>query len=98
MRAAGFEPKVYVGTSAGAVNATRLTAFAHLAPADQASRVLDQWRSMSVSEVYGSPLLALPGVTARLAGQTLRLPGVRLTHLLDTAPLRRKAHAAIDIR
>jgi NTE family protein len=98
LRAARFEPKVYVGTSAGAVNATLLTAFAHLAPADQASRVLDLWRSMSVSEVYRSPLFALPGVTARLVGQTLRLPGVRLTHLLDTAPLRRKAHTAIDIQ
>lgn len=53
---------------------------------------------MSVSEVYRSPLFTLPGVTARLVGQTLRLPGVRLTHLLDTARLRRKAHAAIDIR
>jgi len=52
---------------------------------------------MSVSEVYRSLLFTLPGVTARLVGQTLRLPGVRLTHLLDTARLRRKAHAAIDI-
>lgn len=98
LRATGYEPRVYVGTSAGAINATLLTAFAHLSPADQADRLLDLWRSLSVSGVYRSPLYALPGVTARFVGQTLHLPGVRLTHLLDTAPLRRKAHAAIDIQ
>lgn len=87
---------MYAGTSAGAITATLFAAFAQLPPAEQARQVLDLWRSISVSEVYRSPLLTLPDVAAHCLGQTLRLPGVRLTHLLDTAPLQRTVHRAID--
>lgn len=97
LRAAGCEPTVFIGTSAGAINATLLAAFAHLCPADQAHRVLDLWRSISVAEVYRSPLVTLPCVAAHFVGQAVHLPAVRLTHLLDTAPLRRKAQGAIDV-
>ncbi|MBS4730704.1 patatin-like phospholipase family protein [Mycobacterium sp. SM1] len=102
LRAAGCEPKVYLGFGAGAVNAALLTAFAHLEPAEQAGRVLALWHSMPITQVRRSPLFAVPGATARFVGQTLRLPGMRLTHLLNTAPLqntaplRRKIHAAVD--
>jgi NTE family protein len=98
LRAAGCEPRVYMGTSAGAINATLFAALAHLSPADQARQVLDYWRGLSVSEVYRSPVMTFPSVAARFAGQTLRLPGVRLSHLLDTAPLHRSTQRAIDIR
>ncbi|MDI3315303.1 MAG: patatin-like phospholipase family protein [Mycobacterium sp.] len=98
LRAAGCEPKVYLGFGAGALNAALMTAFAHLEPAEQAGRVVELWRSMPITKVCRSPLLAVPGVTAHLVGQILRLPGVRFTHVLDTAPLRRKIHAAIDCR
>lgn len=96
LRAAGCEPRVFVGTSAGAINATLFAAFAHLSPEDQARQVLGHWHSVTVPEVYRSPVIAFPSVAARFAGQTLRLPGVRLSHLLDTAPLRRTAQRAID--
>ncbi|HWT50115.1 MAG TPA: patatin-like phospholipase family protein [Mycobacterium sp.] len=96
LRAAGCEPRVYVGVGAGAITATLLAASAHLPPADQASAVLELWRGVSVSQVYRSPLLTLPGVATHLIGQLVRLPGVRLTRLLDTAPLRRTAARAID--
>ncbi len=96
LRAVGCEPRVYVGTSAGAITATLFAASTHLPPADQARRVLDLWHAIAVSEVYRSPLVTLPGVAAHLVGQLLRLPGVRLTRLLDTAPLRRTLQQAID--
>ena len=98
LRAAGYEPTVYIGTSAGAINATVFAAHAHCSPAEQASRVLDLWRSISVADVFRSPVLSFPCVAAHFVGQLVRLPGVRFTHLLDTAPLRRKAENSIDIR
>ncbi|WP_260745310.1 patatin-like phospholipase family protein [Mycobacterium sp. SMC-2] len=98
LRTAGYEPTVYIGTSAGAINATLFAAYAHCPPAEQAGRVLDLWRSISVADVYRSPVLGFPCVAAHLVGQLLRVPGVRFTHLLDTAPLRRKAENSIDIR
>jgi NTE family protein len=96
LRAAGCDPRVYVGAGAGAITATLLAASAHLPPADQASAVLELWRGVSVSHVYRPSLLTLPGVAAHLVGQLLRLPGVRLTRLLDTAPLGRTVARAID--
>ncbi|HZE16284.1 MAG TPA: patatin-like phospholipase family protein [Mycobacterium sp.] len=97
LRAAGCEPRVYVGSGAGAITATLYAASAHLPPAEQAQQVLDLWGTICVSEVYRSPLITLPGVAAHLVGQVSRLPRVRLTHLLDTAPLRRTVQHAIDL-
>ena len=98
LRAAGCEPSVYVGTSAGAITATLFAASTHLPAADQARQVLDLWRTISVPDVYRSPLITLPGMAAPLSANCLRLPGVRLTRLLDTAPLRRTAQQAIDLQ
>ena len=98
LRAAGCEPRVYVGTGAGAITAALFVASAHLPAADQARQVLELWRAVSVSEVYRSPLIALPGVAAHVIGQFLRLPGIRLSQLLDTAPLRRRVQQAIDMQ
>jgi NTE family protein len=96
LRAAGMEPSMYLGTSAGAINAAIFAGLSHLSPADQAHQALEVWRSISVSDVFRSPILTSPGVAIRLIGQTLRVPGVRLTGVLDTEPLRRKAKRAID--
>ena len=98
LRGAGCQPTVYVGTGAGAITAALFVASAHLSPADQARQVLELWRAISVSEVYRSPLITLPAVAARVIGQSLHLPGIRLTRLLDTAPLRRKVQQAIDMQ
>jgi NTE family protein len=96
LRAAGCEPRVYIGVGVGAITATLLAGSAELPPADQASAVLEWWRGVSVSQVYRSPLLTLPGMATRLLGQLVRLPGVRLTRLLDAAPLRRTVEQAFD--
>lgn len=92
----GVTISMYVGTSAGAINATLFAAFSHLPPVDQAQRALDVWRQMKVSEVFESPVVTSPGVALRFLGQTLGVPGARLTGLLDTGPLRRKTETAID--
>ena len=63
---------------------------------EQARQVLELWHSITVCEVYRSPLVTFPRAAAEFVGQSLGLPGVKLTHLLDTAPLRRKARGAID--
>lgn len=92
----GVKVSMYVGTSAGAINAAIFTAFAHLPPAEQAQRALDVWREIKISDVFESPVASSPGVAARFVGQALRIPGARLTSLLDTAPLRHKAETVID--
>jgi NTE family protein len=96
LREAVDGPLTFVGTSAGAINAALLTASAHLTARRQAEAVLAMWRKLSVADVYRSPVLSFPGVAARFAGQFLHVPGVRLTGLLDTAPLRRTARDAAN--
>ena len=92
----GVNISMYVGTSAGAINATIFAALSHLPPAEQAQRALDVWRGLKISDVFESPVITSPGIALRFIGQTLRVPGLRLTSLLDTEPLRRKAETAID--
>lgn len=95
-RKRGKTPSTYIGTSAGAINAALFAAYAHLSPDDQAERVLDVWRTFKVSEVFRSPVLTSPGVALKFLGQTLHVPGVRLTSLVDTTPLVHKAETVID--
>jgi NTE family protein len=96
LRKIGKAPSMYIGTSAGAINATLFAAYAHLPPDEQADRVLDVWRTFTVSEVFRSPVVTSPGVALRFLGQTLHVPGVRLVSLVDTAPLMHKAETVID--
>ena len=96
LRRIGKTPSMYIGTSAGAINATLFAAYAHLEPDEQADRALAVWRTFKVSEVFRSLVVTAPGVALRLLGQTLHVPGVRLISLVDTAPLMHKAQTAID--
>ena len=73
LRASGCEPAMCVGTSAGAINATLFAAHAHRSPDEQARRVLDLWGSISVAEVYRSPVLGFPCVAAAFVGQGVGL-------------------------
>lgn len=93
---AGVQHLMFVGTSAGAINATIFAALAHLPPAEQAQQVLQIWRNITVSDVFRSPAVGFPGIAARVSGQLLHIPGLQLTHLLDTEPLRRTAQRVID--
>ncbi|GAA4491589.1 patatin-like phospholipase family protein [Rhodococcus olei] len=93
---AGVETLTFVGTSAGAINATIFAALSHLPPDEQAQQALQIWRNITVSDVFRSPITGFPGIAGRFAGQLLQVPGVRLTNLLDTDPLRRTVQRAID--
>lgn len=96
LRATGHDDLIFVGTSAGAINAALFAGFAHLEPGAQADAVLAIWKAMKVSDVFRSPVLNLPHLLADLAGQQLRVRGRRLTGLLDTTPLAKLAERSLD--
>ncbi|WP_433192251.1 patatin-like phospholipase family protein [Nocardia sp. CA-107356] len=96
LHSAGAETVRFVGTSAGAINATIFAALSHLPPAEQTQQALQVWREITVCDVFRSPTIGFPRLAGHAAGQLLRIPGVQLTHLLDTSPLRRTARTVID--
>ena len=51
---AGLTPDLYVGTSAGAINATVLASAAHLPPPEQATALLTMWRGIANVEKNAS--------------------------------------------
>jgi NTE family protein len=96
MAEAGVRPELYVGTSAGAINAALFTATAHLPAEEQADTVLETWRGISSGDVYRSFLRTGPTTLAQWATQLLGLPGHRLVGLLDTGPLHATAARLLD--
>jgi NTE family protein len=93
---AGIHPALFVGTSAGAINAALYAAVAHLPAPGQGEPVLDVWRRIHTANVFRSPFVTGLGTAGRWAAQLMRVPGVRLTSLLDTGPLRELAKTAAD--
>ncbi|MGC9665096.1 patatin-like phospholipase family protein [Planosporangium sp. 12N6] len=84
----GDEPKIFVGTSAGALNAALFASLAHK-PADEAAEeAVEVWRSIHRSMVLRPAWATLPAVGVSYVASLLGLPR-RLTSLLDTAPLMR---------
>ncbi|MCU1690962.1 MAG: hypothetical protein JWM64_53 [Frankiales bacterium] len=93
---AGVRPDLYVGTSAGAINAVLLAATAHLPVDEQADALLRVWRGISVSDVFRSLVRTGPGAAGRWVGQLAGVPGMRLLGLVDTSPLRATAERVVD--
>lgn len=93
---AGRRPALYVGTSAGAVNATVLAATAELPAAEQADALLAVWRGLRTSDVVRPVLRTAPTALWRGIGQALGIPWHRLTSLLDTTPLARTAERRVS--
>jgi NTE family protein len=93
----GLAPRIVIGTSVGALNASFLAANVQR-PADQlATEALGVWESISWTDV-AQPLLSL-GTLLRLsgyAGEVLGVPGARLDSLLDPAPLRTSLQERVD--
>ena len=81
----GMRPTVFVGTSAGAINATLLAATAELSAEESGERLLAFWRSLTVRKVFRSPLLSGPSTLATYLGQLVGVAHV--VSLLDTSPL-----------
>ena len=84
----GQRPSIFVGTSAGAINATLFASLAHLPAKQAAAEALSLWRNMKQSEVFPpavpSMLAAAPQYIAGLFGV-----GHGMTSLLNTKPLLR---------
>lgn len=93
----GERPRIVVGTSVGALNASFYAASAHL-PADQLiAEALAVWESVRWGQVVdgllsGASLRRLGGY----AGEVLGVPGARVDSLLDPAPLRATLSERVD--
>lgn len=81
----GQRPTIFVGTSAGAINAALLAATADLEAADAAMELLKFWRGLSVRKVYTSPFVSGPSTLVAYLGQLVGRGHV--ISLLDTSPL-----------
>ena len=57
----GRRPSIFVGTSAGAINATLFAAVTHMDPEKGAKQVLEAWRSLRLHKVFRA-LLTFPWV------------------------------------
>lgn len=97
LEARGERVSLLCGTSVGAINAALLASLAHLPAQAQAELALERWRSLRREDVV-APLIGtgLPLHLARLAGDALRLPGLRRGSLLDPRPLRRFLERRLD--
>jgi NTE family protein len=95
--ARGERVSLVCGTSVGAINAALLGSLAHLPAEAQAELALERWRSLRREDVV-APLLGtgLPLQLARLAGDALRVPGVKRGSLLNPRPLRRFLERRLD--
>jgi NTE family protein len=93
----GERPRIVIGTSAGALNASFLAAQAHLDARAVIPGALAIWESIRWGDVAGR--LISVGSLRRVsgyAGEVLGLPGARLESLLDPAPLRATLRERVD--
>src|SRR4029453_19115548 len=83
-----LRPTIFVGTSAGAINAALFASVAHLPVKQAAGEALDRWRGVHRDMVIKSVPQTVPLLLVQNAAALLGLAR-RPTSLLDTAPLRR---------
>jgi NTE family protein len=86
LEAQGHTVKVFIGTSAGAINAALWSSFAHLGSEQAGEALLKVWQSMGQDDVFTHPFLSLPRVGWDLLRSSLHLGG-GIDALLDTEPL-----------
>jgi len=91
----GQRPNMFVGTSAGAINAALFASLAHLPAKQAATQALDLWGNMKQSEVFPP---AVPSVLAAMPWYIARLFGIGrgMTSLLNTKPLLRLLSDKLD--
>ncbi len=95
MAARGAQPRVLVGTSAGALNVVGLASLAHLPPDEAAQELVRMWQHVRIAGVFAVAPGVIEDVT-RFAGQLLGLP-TRLPSLLDTRPQRQTLSSLVSI-
>jgi NTE family protein len=86
----GIRPRVYVGSSAGAINAVALAQFADLPATRAVEELLTFWRTLTHRSVWASVAKTAP----RLAMRYVR--GSPVTSLLDTRPTAKTAERSFD--
>lgn len=96
LAARGVRPIIYLGTSAGAINAALAGSFAHLPPDSAATSLLDVWAAMDRPRVLAHPMICVLRGGARLLPGAFAGIGPGLPALLDTSPLRRTASELFD--
>lgn len=93
---AGHRPSVFLGTSAGAINAALWGSYADLGPNDAAQRVIDTWRSIDSRDIYRNPAASLLLSDAPRFWLSVWGIGNGVPSLLDTTPLQRNAEQLFD--
>lgn len=96
LEAQGMLPTIYLGTSAGAINASLYGSFAHLPVEEAAQELLDIWRSMDSANVIRPPALSLVGDGLRFLPGALFGIGHGIVSVLNTAPLQRTAKRVLN--
>jgi NTE family protein len=92
----GESPRIFVGTSVGAINAASLAATSHLPAREAISGELARWHEVDRGAVISPVLPRLPLTALRFAGGLLSLPGMHVASLLDPSPLERNLQRWID--
>jgi NTE family protein len=86
----GEKISIVCGTSVGAINAAFLGSVAHLPADQQVALGLQHWQSIGRRDIIRNVVgPGLPVTAARVLGDMLEIPGVRLSGLLDPRPLRK---------
>lgn len=96
LRTQGLTPTIYLGTSAGAINAALYGSFAHLPAAAAAEQLLSVWTSMGAATVIRPPALSLLADGVRFGAGALLGLGEGITSVFDTTPLQRTARRVLD--
>jgi NTE family protein len=79
-------PRIFVGTSTGAINAVLLASLAHLSAEDARQQILDRWRVIDSTMVLGPAWISILKAAAQYVGALAGFDGP--SSLLDTGPLR----------
>jgi NTE family protein len=92
----GLTPRIYLGTSAGAINATLYGSLAHLPLPQATDELLGIWGSMGAANVIRPPVASLLGDGVRFGAGALFGLGHGIVSVFDTAPLQRTAREVLD--
>lgn len=93
----GEQVSILCGTSVGALNAALFGSLAAEPVEVQVQQALDRWRTMRKGDVI-APIIGPRSLltVARLVGEALEIPGLRLGSLLDPSPIRSNIERWID--
>lgn len=89
-------PTIFVGTSVGAITAASMAATRHVPAEEALARALARWSEIDRAAIIRPIIPRLPLTALRFLGGLVGLPGVRLSSLLDPAPLERNLDDWID--